>query len=653
VDEAPELCRLIERCLVRDPKQRLRDIGEARIFLQDGSFSGTNLSFSQLGLSTAGAAPARTKTSLPLLAGLALACLAVGTLIGWKALARPEPAPLLHTMIPSPEDADFSLGGGAPGPAAISPDGTKVAFTALDETGVAQLYLRHLDKGESVVLSGTEGSAYPFWSPDSKFIGFFEPGGGKLKKVAADGGPPVTLCSASNGKGGSWNRAGEIIFAPQHDDAIYKVADIGGDPVRLTTLAPEHDSHRHPRFLPDGEQFVFTGRVTAGGSNEIFLASLDTTVAPRVIVESQAHADYANGHLMFVREDVLMAAPYSPDQERLTEGAMPLVENILSIAGAAVSVFSPSETGMLVFQTGTSSQADMTITWLEIASGALETIGEPGQVFHPYISPDGTQAVLEVRNLSDTGIDLWLMDLITGLRTRFTFAAGDETRPCWSRSGADVYYTSFAAGVYRIMQQPVEGQGGGAIILESDRTIAPTSADPSDQFLLVDYEREDGNFEMRRLALGSGTDELVTLATAPEANLGGGLYSPDGRWIAYHTETAAAWDVFVTSADGGVRKWQVTTDGSAYPKWNGDGTELWVSKFNGDLRVYAVNGTGQTFRVGNFTQTLTVSDPGGTGCFYDLHPDGNRILQTGADPEFRSKVSHLHLVTDWQRGLAR
>ncbi len=653
VDEAPELCRLIERCLERNPKQRLRDIGEARIFLQDGGASGTNLSFSQLGMAAQPAERAPAKTPVPLMVALALVCLVAGTALGWKVVAQPEPAPLLHTMIPSPKGAGFDLGGSAPGPAVISPDGTKLAFTAVDESGVDQLYLRHMDKGESVILSGTEDSAYPFWSPDSKFIGFFEPGAGKLKKVAAAGGPPVTLCAAPNGKGGSWNSRGEIIFAPDYNTGIYMVPDIGGEPVQLTTVGTDHDSHRHPRFLPGGTDFIYTGRATSGDNNSIFQASIDTSIVPRVIAESQSNADYLNGNLLTVREGVLMATPFTSDQEKVTAGATPLVENVLTIQGAAVSVFSPSATGMLVFQTGASNDAGQIISWVEIEKGTYEPVGEPGQVFHPFISPDGKLALLEVRNASNEGIDLWLMDLTTGLRTRFTFAAGDEKRPCWSRSGKDVFYESVEGGSFRIMQQSVEGQGSAAILLESDRDIAPTSVSPNDQFLLLDYERDDGDMELRRLALEPGLDEMVTLATAPGANLGGGEYSPDGRWIAYHTETAAGWDVFVIAAEGGSRKWQVTTDAAVYPKWTTDGTELWVSKFSGELRVYSVDGTGQTFRVGKFSPTQVNIQPGADGCSYDLHPDGLRILQTGMDPAFRSEVSHLHLVTDWKRGLAQ
>jgi Tol biopolymer transport system component len=654
VAEAPELCRLIERCLERNPKMRLRDIGEARIFLQDGGASGSHLSFSRLGLDAAPREHAAAKPSVLMLAGLALVCLLVGAAAGWKVLARPEPVPVLHAMIPPPEKNDYDLKGAAPGPAVLSPDGTKLAFTAVDGEGVTRLFLRHLDKGESVSMSGTEDAAYPFWSPDSRFVAYFEPGSKKLRKVAVAGGPPVTLCPAPNGKGGSWNEDDVIIFAPDFDSAIYRVPAIGGEPVQVTNIGEGYNSHRHPRFLPGGREFIFVARPSGSGmDNSVFLASLDTTIVPRIISESQSNVDYSDGHLLTVRENVLMATPFAPDQEKVTEGGKPLVENILTLPGAAVSIFGPSSTGMMVFQTGASAEAGQLVFWTDIENGGMQALGEPGQLAHPAIAPDGKRAAVEVRDVSNEGTDLWLVDLETGLRTRFTFAPGDETRACWSPDGEFVYYNSTGEGIYRIVQQPVEGQGGAAIIMESPRPIAPSSVSPDNSTLLVDFEREDGNFEIRRLDLDKGPEEIVTLATAADVNLGGGVYSPDGRWIAYHAQTAAGWDVFVMPSAGGVRKWQVSTDGTVYPKWNSDGTELWVARFNGDLRAYAVDGSGQTFRVGSFRQPLTVAGPDASGCYYDLHPDGLRIVQTGSDPAFRAEVSYLHLVTDWKRGLVQ
>ena len=657
VAEAPELCRLIERCLERNPKQRLRDIGEARIFLQDGGASGSNLSFSQLNLTVGQAEAATAKPPVLWLALVAVVCLAIGSVLGWQVLSRPEPAPLLHMMLPPPNQTDYDLRSTAPGPAMISPDGTMVTFTAVGGDGTTRLYLRHLDQGESVAMSGTEGSAYPFWSPDSRFIGFFVDNGGKLKKVAVDGGPPVTLCAAENGKGGSWNEQNEIIFARTSDNGIFVVPAIGGEPRQLTRLGPDFNSHRHPRFLPGGREFLFIGRPGGNGDNSVFVASLDTNVTPRIIAESEGNAEYSLGNLLTVREDVLMATPFALDEERVVAGGTPLVENILSIPGAEVGVFSASQSGMLVFQTGASNRTGQLVFWTSLDNGVAEPVGEPGQLYHPVISPDGTRAVIEVRNASNEGTDLWLIDLGTGLRTRFTFAAGDEIRPTWSPDGKSVYYEAKLEKSFQIMQQPVEGLGGTAILLEASREIAPTGIDPAGGTMLLDWEREDGKIEMRRLQLdgGSGGDdgEPAVVAANPTTNLGGGVYSPDGRWIAYHTESASGWDIFVIPAAGGPRKWQVTTDGAVYPKWSADGKRLFVSLFSGQLRSYDVDGSGQTFRIGNGTPSITLTSPDASGSYYSLHPDGKRILQSGTDPTFRAEVSYLHLVTDWRRGLAQ
>nr|MEE4266438.1 protein kinase [Candidatus Krumholzibacteria bacterium] len=641
VDEAPGLCRLIERCLERNPKQRLRDIGEARIFLQDGDVSGSSLSFSVLGMPAAAEPATPGRTPVFLLAAVAALCLAAGGMIGWKVLAKSDPPHILHTMIPPPESTDYDLKGAAPGPATISPDGSMVAFSAADEEGASLLYLRHLDKGESVALSGTEGAAYPFWSPDSKFIGYFDNEEAKLRKVAVAGGPPVTLCVAENVKGGSWNEHGEIIFAPTASSQIFMVPAIGGEPQALTKMDSSFNSHRHPRFLPGGREFLFVARPnTSSEDNTIFRATMDTSLAPVPIARSQANFEYAQGHLLTVREGVLMATPYLLGQDAITEGGTPIVENILTLPGAAVGVFSVAENGMVVFQTGAATGANQQLYWTELENGGQQPLGEVGQIFNPFISPDGKLAIVEDRESSNEGVDLWLVDLETGLRTRFTFAQGDEQFPCWSADGKTVYYTEQFDQKFRLMEQPVEGQGGAAILIESDLPMAPSDCSPDGKFLLLNVIREeDQNVEMHILDLQGQTSETTLLASTPEANLGGGMYSPDGRWIAFHTNTAAAWDVFVMPASGGPRKWQVSTDGSVYPNWNSTGTELFVSRFNGDLRSFEVDGSGETFRVGKFRTLVNVDPPTEEGRNYDLHPDDTRILQAGIDPAFRAKVS--------------
>lgn len=658
VTEFPGLCRLITRCLERNPRLRLRDIGEARIFLQDGDVtSSSHLSFSQLDHETTAPAAAPGSRIPYLVVGALALLIGLGAgWLGWNREAVQEPRPVLHTMIPPPPHMDYDLRGIAPGPAMLSLDGTMLTFTAMDTEGQSRLYLRHLDRGESVALPGTEGAAYPFWSPDSRFIGYFDPSGNRLRKIAVAGGPPTTICAAPNGKGGSWNNDGDIIFTPDFNTPIFKVPAIGGEPVPLTRLGMEHDSHRHPRFLPGGRDFIFIGRQSdASQTNDVLLASLDTTVTPRVIARSQGHADYSRGHLLTVREGVLTATPFTVDQPTALAGGTPLVEDVLYVAGAAVGVFSASSDGMLAFQTGSSNNAGMMLSWMDLENGNSQILGEPGMLFHPVISPDGDRAIVEVSS-AGSGTDLWLVDLGTGLRTRFTFATGDETLPRWSPDGEYVYYASREEGMFGILRQPVEGRGTSTVLLDSKLWIAPSSVSPDNAYLLIDWMREDGKFEMRRLPLASvgdgGVGELTTVATASD-NLGGGVYSPDGRWIAYHTESPQGFDIFVIPADGGARKWQITSDGAVYPRWSHDGAELWVSPFGRNLRAYAVDGSGDTFRVGAFRPTVNVGSPDPTGNYYSLHPDGRRLLYTAPDPTFRSEVSYLHLVTDWRRGLVQ
>jgi len=651
VADAPELCRLTERCLERNPKQRLRDIGEARIFLQDGGATISNLSFSQLGIDDTIAQSRQAKPPVALIAIVALVCLFGGSILGWQVLGKPTPRPVLHTMLPPPIQTEYQLKGTAPGPGVISPDGTMVAFSGVDEEGETLLYLRHLDQGEAVSLSGTESANYPFWSPDSRYIGFADEAGQKLKKVAVGGGPPVTICVAENAKGGSWNKADEIIFAPSHNTGIFKVPAIGGVPQQVTTKSANHDSHRHPRFLPGGVDFVFVGR-TNSDNNDIFLASLDTTVTPRIISTSQSNVGYNNGNLMTVQESVLMATPFTPDQELANAGQTPLVENIMTIGAAAISVFSMSDNGMMVFQTGAALTSNQTLSWMDLNSGAEVAVGQAGQIAYPHISPDGQRAIVEIDEASDTDVDLWLVELDTGLRSRFTFAPGNETFAVWALDGESIYYYSAVDSTHRIMEQPVEGMGGTAIVLESSTSVRPTSINAQGQ-LLIDRMRADGGSEMIRLSLAEMSGEPEIILTGPDDNYGGGKYSPDGRWIAYHTNTSSGWDIFVMPVEGGARKWQVTTTGTAYPHWHPDGKALYVSGFSGEVRVYEIDGSGQTFRVGNYTENLRVGPTGGDGSVYDLHPDGQRLLHAGSDPSIAADVSYLHLVTDWQRGLAQ
>ena len=399
-DISPGMRHLLERCLERDPLRRLRDIGEARIFLDAGAKDSSLLasSASILAGSTDIYGENGGRKSIPIWAAIVMAGVfaIAGTLVGWQVLNGSEPPPLFNTTLPAPTDGVFHLLSARPGPAAISPDGTMVVYSMRDQAGQVHLYLRRLDQPDGSVLSGTSSAAYPFWSPDSRYIGFFSNDESKLKKIAVSGGPPVTLCSTTNMKGGTWNEGDVILFAPTANSEIHRVSASGGEPDTVTTLNSEggENSHRHPRFLPDGKQFLFLARMSGNKENQVYLASLDGG-EPRRVVTSQVAAEYSMGSLLTVREGILLAAPFDLSSGELGE-AVPLVENILMITqGAACAVFSSTLGGMLAYQVSTGVM-ERALEWVGAADAKLGLVGDPGDLFRPRISPDGTQAVVEV-----------------------------------------------------------------------------------------------------------------------------------------------------------------------------------------------------------------------------------------------------------------
>jgi Tol biopolymer transport system component len=650
VDEAPHLCRLIERCLVRDPQQRLRDIGEARILLQDDGGESSILSMPAGAPALSGHEPASSGARWRFAALIGVIALALGAVIGWKFLNTAPESPLLHTMIPAPANGDFDMGSSSPGPAVLSPDGSMLAFSASGEDGIVRLYLRHLDSGEAVMLSGTDDAAYPFWSPDSKFIAFFSMADAKLRKMAVSGGPPVTLCPADNGKGGSWNEDGVIIFAPTADTGIHRVASIGGEPEPVTSFNKGDNSHRHPRFLPNGRDFLFTARRDEGAF-EIRMGSLDGG-EPAKITESECQAEYASGHLFTASEGVLFATAFDPATGELSGGRTPLVEQLLVAGGGAgVASYSVLPSGMMLFQTG-SAEADRVLSWANMETRQTVQIGGSGQMACPRISPDGRRCVVEIQGEAPLGRDLWMVDLQSGQRTRFTFEQGDEISACWTPDGSTIVYTSRESGTNRIMQRPVEGTGGASTLYESTDRLTTDSVHPDGHGVLFTRDVPDTSlmWNLEFLAFDGSEEPSVIL---PKEGYGG-RYSPNGRWIAYGGYTADRWEVFVMPASGGPRKWQITTSGAVWPQWQPDGRRLFVQAY-GNKAVYCdVETGGESFQFGTLRDVMPVDDLTPAGVPFDVHPDGKRLVQAGPDPSVnQDHVSPIHFVTDWRRALAR
>ncbi|HEU5393386.1 MAG TPA: hypothetical protein VFV36_01155, partial [Candidatus Methylomirabilis sp.] len=361
----------MKTCLAKDPDERSQSVHDVLLQLRWIAEAG-----SQAGVPVAQARRRRSREGIAwAIAGLlfvATAGFGLAWLRAWSVGTR-----VVQAFIPPPEGLVFHLSGFHPGPAALSPDGRLVAFVAGPTFGKEQVWVRPVDSVAPQPLPGTEGSGYPFWSPDSRMIGFFAEG--KLKKIAVSGGPPLTLCDAPNGKGGSWSPEGIILFTPLHNTGIFRVPEAGGQPAEITRLdaARGDTSHRFPWVLPDGRRFLYLARTVGRGSQEghvLALGSLDGKDT-RVLMPATSNAAYGSGHLFFMREDTLMAQRFDPDALELSGEAFPIAEHVWTIAGASVGVFSVSQDGTLLYQVG-GATAGNRLVWTDRGGRSLGTLGD-------------------------------------------------------------------------------------------------------------------------------------------------------------------------------------------------------------------------------------------------------------------------------------
>ncbi|HMB70762.1 MAG TPA: hypothetical protein VKU85_15715, partial [bacterium] len=440
-----------------------------------------------------------------------------------------------------------------------------------------------------------------------------------------------------------------IIFAPAADEAIHRVPSIGGEPEPITELLDKENSHRHPRFLPNGREFLYLARRDA--SPEVRMGSLDGR-EPVLVTESECQAEFAAGTLFTVREGVLFATACDPSTGKIEGGSTPLVEQILITSrDAAAGSYSVLPSGRLLFQTG-SSETERVLSWGDLETKASVPIGSPGQLYAPRISPDGRLCAIEIQGESELGTDIWLVDLETGQRNRFTFEVGDEVAPCWTPDGSTIVYTSRADGMYRIMTRPVEGTGGASTLYESTDTVTASSVHPDGDRILLTRDLPDTSTAWNLEVLEHEGDGTPTVILPGEGY--GGRYSPDGRWIAYGGITAGVWQVFVMPADGGSRKWQVTGGGAIWPQWQPDGRRLFAQGYGKKVVALDVDPTGESFRFGSSQELMESEVLTPRGSPFSVHPDGRRIVQAWREPNgLRDEISPIHLVTDWRRMLVR
>ena len=338
----------------------------------------------------------------------------------------------------------------------MSPDGRNIAFVAGAQAAY-QIYLRPVASLAARAIPGTEGGTFPFWSPDSRFVGFFADG--KLKKVAIAGGPAVVLCDAPFGRGGSWSRDNVILFAPGEianapgRETLWRVSSAGGVPAVVTRVDPANADTRHrwPHFLPDGRHFIYTEVFGAPGTgakpSTIRIGSLEPGEADVTLLQAESSAAYASGHVLFARDSTLMALPFDPETRQPAGGAFPVAERV-SQEGSRYVGASVSENGTLVYG-GDDSLAVTELTWRDRTGRALGSVGGPAPYLNLALSPEERRVAVAVGTGDVENVDIWIIDIARNVRSRLTVDPGVHGTPVWSPDGTQIAFLSRRSGKRR------------------------------------------------------------------------------------------------------------------------------------------------------------------------------------------------------------
>ncbi len=632
------LDRAIRTCLAKDPEKRWqtgRDLAHALSWVAEG------------GSQASAAGPGVGRRERLLLAALSVTA-AVALLLGFLYVRRaPAEVRVTRTHIRPMANSSFILEDASG--FALSPDGRDLVYVASTSDGNSVLWVRALDSLRAEPLVGTQGAKYPFWSPDNRFVGFFA--GAKLKRIDRTGGPPLTLCDASDGRGGTWNREGDILFTPSVNAGLYRVSASGGATTPVTTLdSSKHElSHRWPVFLPDGRHFlylagsVFTPRENA--TNTILVASLDAQT-PSPLVHTHAGALYASGQLLFLRQNTLMAQPFDTTRLALTGEAVPIADPVRERPIFSKGLFSVSENGLLAYVEGTSS-ADRQLVWFDRSGKQISSVpGEDGYA-SPRISPDGQRLVFY---LDASGFDIWSYDMARGVKMPQTFGAASAQAniyPAWSPDGRWIAYSSYRDGKHLLYQKAADGSSNEEVLVEgTERYKFPTDWSP-DGKILAYQEGKQGGWAIMLLPLDGERRPYPfheTQFSEREA-----AFSPDGKWLAYVSNESGEYKVYVAPFPGPGGKWQVSPGGGYSPRWRRDGRELFYFSPDNRLMAADVRASATSVEVGA-VKTLFETRSYGVFGLFDVTADGQRFI---VPYEAGQPGTSIALVVDWPADLER
>jgi Tol biopolymer transport system component len=558
--------------------------------------------------------------------GIAAAALAIPA---WKHLFQPA-LPEFRSEISTP-DSDRPLD------FALSPDGRQIAYVAMDRDA-SRLWLRSLESGEARSLPGTDGAMAPFWSPDGATLGYLRNNSLNRFDIKSGQSRVIVHTSSINPAGASWSASGTILFAPSFIGPLFKVSATGGDVTQVTQLDSAQVGHVRPQFLPDGRHFLFQAAGTPNRSGA-YLASLDG-LAPTRLTESGSGIAYMHsGWMVFERDGSLIAQRLDADKASLMGEPVTLTAAAAATDSGSSGV-SVASGGLIAYRA--SSGRTRQLQWFNHKGELLGTVGdEDPTISNPRISPDGQR--IAVDRTVNGNADIWLLD---GARSiRFTFDPQVDQRSLWSADGREIMFYSLRMGTMDLYHKPSDGSGAESrlydTVPDTDRVRVPTSVSRDGRYLLYMSAGDRKGLEMKVLSLKSDRVPKGWLRT--QFNESWGVFSPDGRWVAYVSDESGPTQVYVrrfvpadanspTAGQAGSR-WQVSASGGSYPVWRPDGKELYFLSPGGDMMAASITASAASITSGApaklfATHIFGAGRESAQGRQYDVAPDGRFLINS-------------------------
>jgi serine/threonine-protein kinase len=641
----PQIRRLLEHCLRKDPTRRLQAIGDARIELQDWLEAPDEV---EVDVEPARPAPAKTSTWVYLpLGALAILSLVLGAILVFGDSA-PEAVRRLDVRMGA-QAFDRTLGSSV----VLSPDGRYVAY----ETGVsgssAELSVRALDRLTPTSLargSGRNTPYHPFFSPDNEWVGYATPG--ELRKVSITGGSSITLCEVDRSRGASWGENDMIVFAPSPDSGLFVVPAAGGPATPLTQLDTEQGdvTHRWPQWLPGGRAVLFTSALRRLNLEDAKIEAFVPETGERKTIH---HGGYygryvSSGHLVYVEGQSMFAVPFDAENLEKTGPPVPLLQDldVNPVEGSAQFDIA-LEAGMLAYLSRVARLESYQVLWVDSFGRTEPLWAEAGAYANPRLSPDGQKLSLSI--VRDNNWDVWVYDLNRKVATRLTFSEAYDADQVWSPDGKYLAFASDRDGGTHIYRKRADGSGE-AERLDNIETQGwyPGSWSSDGRYIALQAASAD----VWILPL-EGDEPYAFLTT--EFVEGGPVFSPNVRWIAYESNESGRTEVYVRPFPEGAGKWQVSDGGGSQPRWSRDGRTLFYRTDAGVMSV-PVEAVADSFRVGSAKELFSGVFLGGIAGLltrgfqfpdYDAAGDGKRFVMMSGSAEMEATEDWVTLVTGW------